>query len=223
MFLLLSWYFTASWPDAPALGSWLLGESTKIWRNDINFRYWRITSSPADWTREESWPAVDTHDVTRVTLVHLSRHSVPAHRALQTVLDAPGQSLALTLVPSPGHTAQPRGDEVLHGLSLGHIIRSSQMISSYKQNYKLEILPGCVKQTLWKDWALFILLNPNLILIISCPQVELLMIVWRICGHCDAWDVAVIVVEERSGDQNCRNNKHLDFYQCKFWYRFCNR
>ena len=97
------------------------------------------------------------------------------------------------------------------------------MIASYKENYELDNLPGCVKQTLWKDWALFILLNPNLILIISCPQVELLMIVWRICGHCDAWDVAVIVVEERSGDKNCRNNKHLDFYQCKFWCRFCNR
>ena len=63
---------------------------------------------------------------------------------------------------------------------------------------------------------MFILLNPNLILIVSCPQVELLMIVWRICGHCDAWDVAVIVVEERSGDQNCRNNKHLDFFNVNF-------
>ena len=94
---------------------------------------------------------MDTHDVTRVTLVHLSRHSVPAHWALQTVLNTPGQSLALTLVLTPGHTAQPRGDEVLHRLSLGHIIRSSQMIASYKENYELDNLPGCVKQTLWKD------------------------------------------------------------------------
>merc|ERR1719154_622459 len=58
---------------------------------------WKSEKRPADWAGQKAAPAVRAHHVTGVTLVNLAGDSVPAHRALQTVLDTPDQISALVV------------------------------------------------------------------------------------------------------------------------------
>ena len=62
------------------------------------------------------------HDVAGVALVHVSRHAVPTHGALQALLQAGHQGRALALAAAPRNLRQPGLDEALHVLSPQRIL-----------------------------------------------------------------------------------------------------
>ena len=62
------------------------------------------------------------HDVAGVALVHVSRHAVPTHGALQALLQAGHQGRALALAAAPRNLRQARLDEALYILSLQRIL-----------------------------------------------------------------------------------------------------